>query len=39
MKAVWVRNGYTEPFDVEPDGVIDSLSELPPLVAKLTFMS
>jgi putative hydrolase of the HAD superfamily len=33
MRAVWVRNAYTESFDVEPDGVISSLSELPELLS------
>ncbi len=36
LHGVWVRNGRTPDFDVEPDGVIDRLSELPVLVAKLT---
>jgi putative hydrolase of the HAD superfamily len=32
MRAVWVRNDHNRRFDVEPDGVIDSLSELPNLI-------
>lgn len=36
MKGVWVRNDRTPPFEVIPDGVIDSLSELPELIAKLS---
>ncbi len=35
MKGVWVRNDRTPPFDASPDGVIDSLSELPGLVTRL----
>ena len=35
MRAVWVRNDRTPPFDVSPDGIIDSLSDLPDLVAAL----
>ena len=32
MRAVWVRNAHNEAFDVVPDGVIGSLSELPALI-------
>jgi putative hydrolase of the HAD superfamily len=39
MAAVWVRNGRNPHYEVEPAGIIDSLSELPDLVAKLTLMS
>ncbi len=39
LRGVWVRNDRTPPFEVSPDGVIDSLSELPDLIAKLTSMS
>jgi putative hydrolase of the HAD superfamily len=39
LKAVWVRNDRTPDDDVTPDGVIDSLAELPALVAKLTSVS
>lgn len=33
LRGVWVRNGRTPSHEVEPDGVIDRLSELPGLVA------
>lgn len=33
MRAVWVRNSWTDGFDAEPDAVIDSLAELPDVVA------
>jgi putative hydrolase of the HAD superfamily len=33
LRGVWVRNGRTPSHDVEPDGVIDRLSELPGMVA------
>ena len=36
LTAVWIRNGRTPTYEVEPDGVIDHLSELPALLAKLT---
>ena len=36
LHGIWVRNGGTPPFEVVPDGVIDHLSELPVLLAKLT---
>lgn len=39
MHGVWVRNDRTPHFDASPDAVIDSLSELPEVVAKLTSMS
>ena len=39
MKGVWVRNDRTPEFDVTPDGIIDSLSELTAMLAKLTYMS
>ena len=39
LRSVWVRNERTPGFDVEPDGIIDRLSELPGLVAKLTSAS
>jgi HAD superfamily hydrolase (TIGR01509 family) len=32
MRAVWRRNSLTPPYDVEPDAVVDRLSELPPIV-------
>jgi putative hydrolase of the HAD superfamily len=32
LAAVWVRNAFTPGYDVQPDGVIDSLSELPALL-------
>jgi FMN phosphatase YigB (HAD superfamily) len=32
LRAVWIRNEHSEFFDVEPDGVIESLSELPALI-------
>ncbi|HET6793513.1 MAG TPA: HAD family hydrolase [Acidimicrobiales bacterium] len=33
LRAVWVRNTATPTYEVEPDGVIDSLSELPALLS------
>jgi putative hydrolase of the HAD superfamily len=33
MRAVWVRNSWTDGFDAEPDAVIDSLAELPGVIA------
>jgi putative hydrolase of the HAD superfamily len=36
LKAVWVRNRHTPPYDVEPDAVIGDLSELPEAVVTLT---
>ena len=33
MRAVWRRNSFVPEWDVEPDGVIDCLSDLLPLVA------
>ena len=39
LRAIWVRNDRTPTFDVEPDAVIDHLSELPTLLAKLTPLS
>lgn len=39
MKAVWVRNEHTPAYDVEPDGVIEHLAELPALVERLTPVS
>ncbi|HET9075880.1 MAG TPA: HAD family hydrolase [Acidimicrobiales bacterium] len=33
MRGVWVRNDRTPPFEVAPDGIIGSLSELPDLLA------
>ncbi|MGH9057368.1 MAG: HAD family hydrolase [Acidimicrobiales bacterium] len=35
LRAVWLRNPRAPYFDAEPDGVIDSLSELPALLAGL----
>ncbi len=35
MLGVWVRNDRTPPFEVAPDGVIASLSELPDLLDRL----
>ncbi|HZT66224.1 MAG TPA: HAD family hydrolase [Acidimicrobiales bacterium] len=32
MRTVWIRNDFCPPFDVEPDAVIDSLSELPAII-------
>ena len=34
LRGVWVRNSSTPPYEVEPDGVIDSLSELPALLGR-----
>lgn len=34
MRGVWVRNPHTPPHDVEPDAVIDDLTELIELVDK-----
>jgi putative hydrolase of the HAD superfamily len=34
MRAVWVRSPHTPRYDAEPDAVIDSLSDLLPLVDK-----
>jgi putative hydrolase of the HAD superfamily len=34
MRAVWVRNDHNETFDVEPDEVIASLSELPGVIER-----
>lgn len=39
MRGVWVRNGHAPPFEVDPDGIIDGLHELPGLVPKLTSAS
>lgn len=39
MRGVWVRNDRTPTVDVTPDGIIESLSELPAVVTKLTSMS
>lgn len=39
LRGVWVRNDRTPGFEVEPDGVIDRLSDLPSLVTKLTSAS
>lgn len=39
LLGIWVRNGTTPDYGVEPDGVIDRLSELPALVTKLTSVS
>ena len=33
LRGVWVRNDFVPSWDVEPDGVIDTLSDLPDLVA------
>jgi putative hydrolase of the HAD superfamily len=33
MRSVWVRNSWTDRFAATPDAVIDSLSELPDLIA------
>lgn len=35
LRAVWVRNDRTPAYGVEPDGVIDALSELPELLDRL----
>lgn len=35
LRAVWVRNSRTPPYDVTPDAVIDELSELPAVLAAL----
>ena len=32
MRAVWVRNHHNDGFDVEPDGIIAKLSDLPGLL-------
>jgi putative hydrolase of the HAD superfamily len=32
MRAVWVRNHHNDGFDVKPDGVIATLSDLPGLL-------
>ena len=34
LRGVWVRNAVTPGFEVDPDGVIGSLSELPGLIAR-----
>lgn len=36
LKAVWVRNEHTPPYDVRPDAVIGDLSELPGTMVTLT---
>jgi putative hydrolase of the HAD superfamily len=33
MRAVWIRNSWTDGFDADPDAVIDSLTELPAVIA------
>lgn len=35
LKAVWVRNSATPPYDAAPDAVIDDLAELPSVVEGL----
>jgi putative hydrolase of the HAD superfamily len=35
LKAVWVRNGHTPSEEVQPDGVIDGLDQLPGVVTRL----
>lgn len=39
LRGVWIRNDHTPRHDVEPDGVIEHLGELPELVTKLTSAS
>jgi putative hydrolase of the HAD superfamily len=39
LKAVWVRNRHTPDFDVAQDATIETLSELPDLLADLTGVS
>jgi putative hydrolase of the HAD superfamily len=33
MRAVWIRNSWTDGFNADPDAVIDSLAELPAVIA------
>jgi putative hydrolase of the HAD superfamily len=35
MRAVWIRNELMPRYDVEPDAVIDTLSELPAVIERL----
>lgn len=35
MRALWVRNDQTPAFEVEPDATIDTLAEIPDLLANL----
>jgi len=34
LRTVWVRNDRTPGYEVDPDGIIDTLSELPGLIAR-----